>query len=93
MFFFMGSSHGLEVIALLDAGLALAAHGAAQLLAGGDRGDRALGGAGGVGGQVDGLALQGDLGREGLEVALGHELRLQGALALRGEAALFLRFG
>lgn len=42
--------------------------------------------------QVDGLLLQRDLWRKGLEVAFGEELGLEGLLALGCEFSLFLGF-
>jgi len=44
-------------------------------------------------GEVNGLLLQGDLGRKGLEVALGKQLSLKGRLALRCETTLLPRLG
>jgi hypothetical protein len=43
-------------------------------------------------GQIDGLLLQRDLWRQGLEVAFGEELGLEGLLALGCEFSLLLGF-
>lgn len=76
--------HRLQVVGLLDLGLALLPHGLTELLAL-FRGDE-VGGDVTVllTGQVDGLVLQGYLGRQGLEVALGEELSLELSLTLGG---------
>lgn len=81
--------HGLEVVCLLDLGLPLLAHRRPQLLP-------LVHGLEGLlrrAGQVDGLLLQRYLGRERLNVARGEDLRLEDALALGGDASLFLGFG
>lgn len=88
-FFFL---HRLQVVGLLDRGPPLLAHRLAQLLPLIRRGDVVEDAAVLVAGQVDGLLLQRHLGGEGLEVALGEELGLEGLLALGGEFSLFLGF-
>ena len=85
--------HALEVVALLDLELALLAHGLAELLAGGDGRDSPRNRAFLVAGHVNALLLQRDLGRQRLQVALGHQACLDCALALSGDTALFLGFG
>ena len=86
-------SHALEVVGLLDLGLALAAHGAAELLAGVGGRDGALRGPVLVGRQVDALPLQRDLGRQRRQVARRQQPRLQRPLPLRRELALLLGLG
>jgi hypothetical protein len=84
--------HGLEVVGLLDLGLALLAHRLPELLA-------LLGGVDVVddvaafgSGQVDRLLRQGHLGRERVGVSRGEEEGLGGELALGGELSLLLGF-
>lgn len=84
--------HRLQVVGLLDRGPPLLAHRLAQLLSLVRRGNVVEDAAVLVAGQVDGLLLQRHLWREGLEVALGEELGLEGLLALGGEFSLFLGF-
>lgn len=86
-------SHALEVVALLDPGPALPAHGAAQRLALVGGGHSLLQVAGFGGGQVDRLLVQRDLGRQRLEVARRQEPLLLLPLPLERQAALLLGLG
>lgn len=92
LLFFFSFLHRLQVVGLLDRGPPLLAHRLAQLLPLVRRGNVVEDAAVLVAGQVDGLLLQRHLGGEGLEVALGEELGLEGLLALGGEFSLFLGF-
>lgn len=68
--------HALQVIGLLDLGLALLLHGPAQRLARVVGGDGALERPRLVGGEVDALVLQRDLGRQGVQVSFRQKPRL-----------------
>lgn len=85
--------HGLEVVGLLDLGLAVLAHRLAQLVSLGRRLEVVLDVAALLSGQVDGLLRQRDLWREGLDVARGQDLCLEGLLFLGCGLALLLGLG
>mgnify|MGYP007078558932 CR=1 FL=1 len=85
--------HSLEVVALLDFGAALFAHGTAQGLARVDGGDGLLQRARLGARKVDALLLQRDLGRQRLQVARRQQLGLLSPQPLEREAALFLGLG
>lgn len=84
--------HRLEVVGLLDLGLALLAHRLPELLALLGRVEVVLDIAALGSGQVDRLLLQGHLGRERVGVSRGQGQGFGGQLALGGELSLLLRF-
>lgn len=82
--------HRLEVVGLLDLGLPLLPHRLLELLPLRRRLDVVLDALVLLAEDVDGLVLQGHLGGEGLEVALGKQLGLEGLLALGRYLSLLL---